>query len=70
MEGVPSKSRNLQMNLLMGKLYRNSAQTRAAISCYKDALRFVKLDVFINFSVSDGFITVFCNLFFLGLTYL
>lgn len=56
MEGVPSKSRNLQMNLLMGKLYRNSAQTRAAISCYKDSLRFVKLDVFINFSVSDGFI--------------
>ncbi|KAI8561591.1 hypothetical protein RHMOL_Rhmol04G0352100 [Rhododendron molle] len=39
MEGIPSKSRNLQMNLLMGKLYRNSAQTRAAIACYKESLR-------------------------------
>ncbi|KAH7841983.1 hypothetical protein Vadar_000174 [Vaccinium darrowii] len=39
MEGIPSKSRNLQMNLLMGKLYRNSRHIRAAIACYKESLR-------------------------------
>ncbi|KAK9289032.1 hypothetical protein L1049_017503 [Liquidambar formosana] len=39
MEGIPSKARNLQMNLLMGKLYRNSRHNRAAISCYKECLR-------------------------------
>ncbi|KAA8527481.1 hypothetical protein F0562_034804 [Nyssa sinensis] len=39
MEGIPSKARNLQMNLMMGKLYRNSKHTRAAIVCYKECLR-------------------------------
>ncbi|KAF3662344.1 Anaphase-promoting complex subunit 7 [Capsicum annuum] len=39
MEGVPSKARNLQMNLMMGKLYRNSRHTRAAITSYKECLR-------------------------------
>ncbi|CBI26098.3 hypothetical protein AAG906_027623 [Vitis piasezkii] len=39
MEGIPSKARNLQMNLLMGKLHRNSRQNRAAIACYKECLR-------------------------------
>ncbi|KAM7485116.1 hypothetical protein LguiA_001125 [Lonicera macranthoides] len=39
MEGIPSKSRNLQMNLLTGKLYRHSRHTRAAIACYKECLR-------------------------------
>ncbi|KAL4642838.1 hypothetical protein ACB092_02G048800 [Castanea dentata] len=39
MEGIPGKSRNLQMNLLMGKLYRNSRHCRHAISCYKECLR-------------------------------
>ncbi|KAK3003270.1 hypothetical protein RJ639_018882 [Escallonia herrerae] len=39
MEGIPSKARNLQMNLLMGKLYRNSRHTRAAIACFKECLR-------------------------------
>ncbi|KAG5628200.1 hypothetical protein H5410_013418 [Solanum commersonii] len=39
MEGIPSKARNLQMNLMMGKLYRNSRHTRAAITCYKECLR-------------------------------
>ncbi|KAL0348704.1 UNVERIFIED_CONTAM: Anaphase-promoting complex subunit [Sesamum angustifolium] len=31
MEGIPSKSRNLEMNLMMAKLYRNSRHTRAAV---------------------------------------
>ncbi|KAL8105287.1 anaphase-promoting complex subunit 7 isoform X3 [Apium graveolens] len=39
MEGIPSKARNLQMNLLMGKLYRHSRQTRPSISCYRECLR-------------------------------
>lgn len=39
MEGIPSKSRNLEMNLMMGKLYRNSRHTRAAIGCFKECLR-------------------------------
>ncbi|XP_059632690.1 anaphase-promoting complex subunit 7 [Cornus florida] len=39
MEGIPSKARNLQMNLMMGKLYRNSRHTRAAFACYKECLR-------------------------------
>lgn len=39
MESIPSKVRNLQMNLTMGKLYRISRHIRAAISCYKDCLR-------------------------------
>ncbi|KAK4586830.1 hypothetical protein RGQ29_023838 [Quercus rubra] len=39
MEGIPGKSRNLQMNLLMGKLYRNSRHSRNAMSCYKECLR-------------------------------
>lgn len=41
MEGVPSKARNLQMNLLMGKLYRYARHNRAAIAYYKECLRFV-----------------------------
>lgn len=39
MEGIPGKSRNLQMNLLMGKLYRNARHSRHAMSCYKECLR-------------------------------
>ncbi|KAL2506687.1 Anaphase-promoting complex subunit 7 [Abeliophyllum distichum] len=39
MEGIPSKSRNLEMNLMMAKLYRNSRHTRSAIGCYKECLR-------------------------------
>ncbi|XP_062174970.1 anaphase-promoting complex subunit 7 [Alnus glutinosa] len=39
MEGIPGKARNLQMHLLMGKLYRNSRHTRPAITCYKECLR-------------------------------
>ncbi|PON80299.1 N-terminal acetyltransferase A, auxiliary subunit [Parasponia andersonii] len=34
-----SKGRNLQMNLLMGKLYRYSRNNRSAITCYKESLR-------------------------------
>ena len=41
MEGIPSKARNLQMNLLMGKLYRFARHNRAAIACYKECLRLV-----------------------------
>ncbi|XP_030473876.1 anaphase-promoting complex subunit 7 [Syzygium oleosum] len=39
LEGIPSKARTLQMNLLMGKLYRNSRHSRAAIACYRECLR-------------------------------
>ncbi|WCJ23534.1 Anaphase-promoting complex subunit 7 [Euphorbia peplus] len=39
MEGIPSKSRTLQMSLLMAKLYRNSKQNRFAVSCFKECLR-------------------------------
>ncbi|KAK1417875.1 hypothetical protein QVD17_27009 [Tagetes erecta] len=39
LEAIPSKSRNLQMNLLMGKLYRYFKHNRPAISCYKECLR-------------------------------
>lgn len=39
MDNIPSKSRNLPMNLLMGKLYRFSRQNRSAISCFKECLR-------------------------------
>ncbi|KAL3626124.1 Anaphase-promoting complex subunit 7 [Castilleja foliolosa] len=39
MEGIPSKSRNLEMNLMLAKLYRNSRHTRAAIGCFKECLR-------------------------------
>ncbi|KAF8035297.1 hypothetical protein BT93_C1348 [Corymbia citriodora subsp. variegata] len=39
MEGIPSKVRTLQMNLLMGKLYRNTRHSRAAIACYRECLR-------------------------------
>jgi hypothetical protein len=46
MEGVPGKARNLQMHLLMGKLYRNARHTRPAIACYKECLRFDKLYLF------------------------
>ncbi|EXB74838.1 Anaphase-promoting complex subunit 7 [Morus notabilis] len=34
-----NKGRNLQMNLLMGKLYRYSRNNRSAITCYKECLR-------------------------------
>ncbi|KAK6117310.1 hypothetical protein DH2020_048944 [Rehmannia glutinosa] len=37
--GNSSKSRNLEMNLMMAKLYRNSRHTRAAIGCFKECLR-------------------------------
>lgn len=39
MEGIPSKARNLQMNLLLGKLYRYARHNRAAIAYYKECLR-------------------------------
>ncbi|CAA3020981.1 anaphase-promoting complex subunit 7 [Olea europaea subsp. europaea] len=39
MEGIRSTSRNLEMNLMMAKLYRNSRHTRSAIGCYKECLR-------------------------------
>lgn len=41
MEGIPSKARNLQMNLLLGKLYRYARHNRAAIAYYKECLRLV-----------------------------
>ncbi|PPS05073.1 hypothetical protein GOBAR_AA15588 [Gossypium barbadense] len=43
MEGIPSKARNLQMSLLMAKLYRNTKHTRGAVTCYRECLRFVNL---------------------------
>ncbi|XP_068496602.1 anaphase-promoting complex subunit 7 isoform X2 [Phaseolus vulgaris] len=39
MEGIPSKARNLAMNLLLGKLYRVSKHSRAAVSIYKECIR-------------------------------
>lgn len=42
MEQISHKARNLQMNLLMGKLYRYSRNHRSAVTCYKECLRFVK----------------------------
>ncbi|XWS08630.1 hypothetical protein CRYUN_Cryun40dG0018200 [Craigia yunnanensis] len=39
MEGIPSKARNLQMSLLMAKLYRNTKQNRGAVTCYRECLR-------------------------------
>ncbi|OMO53699.1 Tetratricopeptide-like helical [Corchorus capsularis] len=39
MEGIPPKARNLQMSLLMAKLYRNSKQNRGAVTCYRECLR-------------------------------
>ncbi|XP_045800773.1 anaphase-promoting complex subunit 7 [Trifolium pratense] len=39
MEGIPSKARNLPMNLLLGKLYRISRHSRAAVAIYKECLR-------------------------------
>ncbi|XP_057546258.1 anaphase-promoting complex subunit 7 [Amaranthus tricolor] len=39
MDGIPIKARNLPMHLMMGKLYRNTRHTRAAVSCYKECLR-------------------------------
>nr|KJB72619.1 hypothetical protein B456_011G187600 [Gossypium raimondii] len=39
MEGIPSKARNLQMSLLMAKLYRNTKHTRGAVTCYRECLR-------------------------------
>ncbi|OMO98429.1 Tetratricopeptide-like helical [Corchorus olitorius] len=39
MEGIPGKARNLQMSLLMAKLYRNSKHNRGAVTCYRECLR-------------------------------
>ncbi|XP_019419807.1 PREDICTED: anaphase-promoting complex subunit 7 [Lupinus angustifolius] len=39
MEGIPSKTRNLPMNMLLGKLYRISRHSRAAVAIYKECLR-------------------------------
>ncbi|KAK7303143.1 hypothetical protein RJT34_14044 [Clitoria ternatea] len=39
MEGIPSKARNLPMNLLLGKLYRISRHSRAAVAIYKECVR-------------------------------
>ncbi|KAK3140718.1 hypothetical protein QOZ80_5AG0404820 [Eleusine coracana subsp. coracana] len=39
MEGIPSKVRTLKMNLMLGKLYRISRNTRSAAVCYKECLR-------------------------------
>ncbi|KAG4971256.1 hypothetical protein JHK85_037677 [Glycine max] len=39
MEGIPSKARNLPMNLLLGRLYRISRHSRAAVAIYKECLR-------------------------------
>ncbi|OIV95789.1 hypothetical protein TanjilG_20239 [Lupinus angustifolius] len=38
MEGIPSKTRNLPMNMLLGKLYRISRHSRAAVAIYKECL--------------------------------
>ncbi|WJX40885.1 hypothetical protein P8452_28316 [Trifolium repens] len=38
MEGIPSKAKNLPMNLLLGKLYRIS-HGRAVVAIYKECLR-------------------------------
>lgn len=43
MEGIPTKARNLPMNLLLGKLYRISRHTRAAVAIYKECIRFVNI---------------------------
>ncbi|CAL4902937.1 unnamed protein product [Urochloa decumbens] len=39
MEGIPSKVRTLKMNLMLGKLYRISRNSRSAAVCYKECLR-------------------------------
>ncbi|TKW24223.1 hypothetical protein SEVIR_3G038700v4 [Setaria viridis] len=39
MEGIPSKVRTLKMNLMLGKLYRISRNSRSAVVCYKECLR-------------------------------
>lgn len=39
MEGIPTKARNLPMNLLLGKLYRISRHIRAAVAIYKECIR-------------------------------
>ncbi|EPS67023.1 hypothetical protein M569_07749 [Genlisea aurea] len=39
MESIPTKSRNLEMNMMMAKLYRISRHSRAAIGCLKECLR-------------------------------
>ncbi|XP_062230761.1 anaphase-promoting complex subunit 7-like [Phragmites australis] len=39
MEGIPSKVRTLQMNLMLGKLYRIARNNRSATVCYKECLR-------------------------------
>ncbi|XP_044500837.1 anaphase-promoting complex subunit 7 [Mangifera indica] len=39
LEGIPIKARNLQMSLLMAKVYRNSRHNRGAVTCYKECLR-------------------------------
>lgn len=49
MEQVPCKARNLQMNLLLGKLYRCSRNNRCAVTCYKECLRFVSKFLYLYF---------------------
>ncbi|AQK42223.1 Anaphase-promoting complex subunit 7 [Zea mays] len=39
MEGIPSKVRTLKMNMMLGKLYRISRNSRTAVVCYKECLR-------------------------------
>ncbi|XP_066364588.1 anaphase-promoting complex subunit 7-like isoform X3 [Miscanthus floridulus] len=39
MEGIPSKVRTLKMNMMLGKLYRISKNSRTAAVCYKECLR-------------------------------
>ncbi|KAG0516974.1 hypothetical protein BDA96_09G047900 [Sorghum bicolor] len=39
MEGIPSKVRTLKMNMMLGKLYRISRNSRTAAVCYKECLR-------------------------------
>lgn len=64
MEGIPSKARTLPMNLLIGKLYRNSRHTRAAIACFKECLRSNL------FPVGDIFLLFVSTLLFWLLSYL
>lgn len=40
MEGIPSKVRTLKMNMMLGKLYRISRNSRTAVVCYKECLRY------------------------------
>ena len=61
MEQITNKARNLQMNLLMGKLYRYSRNHRSAVSCYKECLRFVSGIDLCHFHSVDNFNSTFIN---------